>query len=81
MAHTKTRSGRSAPSRRLFGSRLKSVAIIIVAFRTWRDNVARRRALADLTPDQLKDIGHPEAHRPELDVVKAALTRNLMSMR
>ncbi|WP_292672072.1 DUF1127 domain-containing protein [Mesorhizobium sp.] len=51
------------------------------AFRTWRENVARRRALADLTPDQLKDIGHPEAHEPVLDVVKAAQTTNLMSMR
>lgn len=77
MAHSETRAGRSASKRRLFGFRLKSIAIPIVAFRKWRGNVARRRALADLTPDQLKDIGDPEAQ----DVVKAALIANLMSMR
>ncbi|AZN98941.1 DUF1127 domain-containing protein [Mesorhizobium sp. M9A.F.Ca.ET.002.03.1.2] len=77
MAHTETRTVRDASRRRLFESRLKSVAILIVTFRGWRRNVARRRALADLTPHQLKDIGHPEAQ----DVVKAALITNLMSMR
>nr|WP_244603051.1 DUF1127 domain-containing protein [Mesorhizobium delmotii] len=53
---------------------------MIAAFRGWRRTVARRRALADLTPDQLNDIGHPEAHRPALDI-KAGLITNLMSMR
>nr|WP_292523584.1 DUF1127 domain-containing protein [Mesorhizobium sp.] len=53
---------------------------MIAAFRGWRRTVARRRALADLTPDQLNDIGHPEAPRPVLDI-KAGLITNLMSMR
>ncbi|RWM70648.1 MAG: DUF1127 domain-containing protein [Mesorhizobium sp.] len=80
MAHTETRTGRSASKKRLFGSSRKSIALIIAAFRGWRRTVARRRALADLTPDQLDDIGHPEAHRPALDI-KAGLITNLMSMR
>jgi hypothetical protein len=46
----------------------------------WRRSVARRRAIADLTPDQLRDIGHPQAALPTLNV-KAGLITNLMSMR
>ncbi|RWK59225.1 DUF1127 domain-containing protein [Mesorhizobium sp.] len=80
MAHTETRTGRSASKKRLFGSSRKSIALIIASFRGWRRTVARRRALADLTPDQLDDIGHPEAHRPALDI-KAGLITKLMSMR
>ncbi|RWK55745.1 MAG: DUF1127 domain-containing protein [Mesorhizobium sp.] len=80
MAHTETRTGRSTSKKRLFGSSLKSAATMIAAFRGWRRTVARRRALADLTPDQLNDIGHPEAPRPVLDI-KAGLITNLMSMR
>jgi len=80
MAHTETRAGGSASKRQLFGSRLNSVATIVAALRKWRRTVARRRALADLTPDQLKDIGHPEANRPALEI-KAGLITNLMSMR
>ncbi|TIO10435.1 DUF1127 domain-containing protein [Mesorhizobium sp.] len=80
MADTEIRTGRSASKRHLFGSSLKSVAIMIAAFREWRRIVARRRALADLTPDQLNDIGHPEAHRAVL-TIKAGLITNLMSMR
>jgi uncharacterized protein YjiS (DUF1127 family) len=53
---------------------------MIEAFRGWRRTVAGRRPLADLTPDQLKDIGHLEAHRPVRDN-KAGLITNLMSMR
>jgi hypothetical protein len=80
MAHSETRYGRSASKRRLFGSGLKSVVRMIATFRGWRRTVARRRALADLTPDQLNDIGHPEVHRPVLNI-KAGLITNLMSMR
>ncbi|RWB25882.1 hypothetical protein [Mesorhizobium sp.] len=80
MAHTETRADRSASKRHLFGSSRKSVALIIAAFRGWRRTVAEGRALADLTPDQLNDIGHPEARRPALDI-KAGLITNLMSMR
>jgi uncharacterized protein YjiS (DUF1127 family) len=53
---------------------------MIAAFRGRRRTVAEGRALADLTPDQLNDIGHPEAHRPVLNI-KAGLIANLMSMR
>ncbi|MER8825762.1 DUF1127 domain-containing protein [Mesorhizobium sp. M0938] len=74
MAHTETR----ASKRQLFVSGLKSVAI--AALRDWWRSVARRRALAELTPDQLNDIGHPEAHRPVLNI-KAGLITKLMSMR
>ncbi|TIU98627.1 MAG: DUF1127 domain-containing protein [Mesorhizobium sp.] len=80
MAHTETRTGRSASKKRLFGSSRKSVALMIAAFRGWRRTAAECRALADLTPDQLNDIGHPEARRPALDI-KAGLITNLMSMR
>jgi uncharacterized protein YjiS (DUF1127 family) len=80
MANTQTRTGRSASKTHLFGSSRKSVATMIAASRGWRQTVARRRALADLTPDQLNDIGHPEAHRPVLNI-KAGLITNLMSMR
>ncbi|RWO30607.1 MAG: DUF1127 domain-containing protein [Mesorhizobium sp.] len=75
MADTQTRAARTSK-----GPSLKSVTMMIADFRGWRRTVARRRALADLTPDQLDDIGHPEAHRPALDI-KARLITNLMSMR
>lgn len=80
MARTETRADRSASKRHLFGSSRKSVAIMIAAFRARRRTVAEGRALADFTPDQLNDIGHPEAHRPVLNI-KAGLIANLMSMR
>lgn len=80
MADTQTRAARSASKRHLPGSGLKSAATMIAAFSGWRRNVARRRALADLTPNQLNDIGHPLAHRPVLDI-KAGLITNLMAMR
>lgn len=79
MAHTKTREYPTW-KRRLPGSTLRSVATMIAAFGNWRRTVARRRAMADLTPDQLNDIGHPEAPRPALHV-KAGLITNLISMR
>jgi uncharacterized protein YjiS (DUF1127 family) len=80
MAETETRTGRNVSKRHLFGFGRKSLAILIATFSGWRRTIARRRALADLTPDQLKDIGHPEAHRPVLEI-KAGLITNLMSMR
>jgi hypothetical protein len=39
-----------------------------------------RKAMAELTSDQLKDVGQDEAPRPQL-VVRAGLMTNLMSMR
>ncbi|WP_027683949.1 DUF1127 domain-containing protein [Rhizobium leguminosarum] len=80
MAHTETHGGTSAPKGQLFESRPNSVAIIVAALRTWRRSVARRKALADLTPDQLRDIGHPQDNRPVLEI-KAGLMTKLMSMR
>ncbi|WP_163877068.1 DUF1127 domain-containing protein [Rhizobium laguerreae] len=87
MAHTETHAGISAP-------RPNSVAIIVAALRKWQRSVARRKALADLTPDQLRDIGyprddighprgdigHPQVNRPVLEI-KAGLMTKLMSMR
>lgn len=72
MAYTKT-------GERL-GSTLDGLATMIAAFRLRRRIRATRRAVADLTPDQLNDIGHPIAPQPMLDV-KAGLMTNLMSMR
>ncbi|MBY5560034.1 DUF1127 domain-containing protein [Rhizobium leguminosarum] len=80
MAHTETHAGISAPERQLFGSRPNSVATIAAALRAWRRAVARRKALAELTPDQLRDIGHPQDNRPVLEI-KAGLMTKLMSMR
>ncbi|MBN9982196.1 DUF1127 domain-containing protein [Rhizobium leguminosarum bv. viciae 248] len=80
MAHTETHAGISAPKGQLFGFRPNSVAIIVAALRRWQRSVARRKALADLTPDQLRDIGHPQINRPVLEI-KAGLMTKLMSMR
>ncbi|MGR9164253.1 DUF1127 domain-containing protein [Rhizobium leguminosarum] len=87
MAHTETHAGISAPKGQLFGFRPNSVAMIIAALRKWQRSVARRNALADMTPDQLRDIGyprddigHPRANRPVLEI-KAGLVTKLMSMR
>ena len=79
MADTKAREYQTW-KRRLPGSTLSSVATMTAAFRNWRRTVARRTAMADLTPDQLNDIGQAEAPLPKLDV-KAGLITNLMSMR
>lgn len=80
MAHTETHAGAGLSKGKSFGSGLNGVTIIVAALRKWRRAVARRKALADLTPDQLRDIGHPEVNRPALEI-KAGLMTNLMSMR
>ncbi|MBY5661516.1 DUF1127 domain-containing protein [Rhizobium leguminosarum] len=94
MAHTETHAGISAPKGQLSGFRPNSVAIIVATLRKWQRSVARRKALADLTPDQLRDIGyprddighprgdigHPQINRPVLEI-KAGLMTKLMSMR
>jgi uncharacterized protein YjiS (DUF1127 family) len=64
----------------LLGPALKTTAATIATLRTWRRTVSRRRAIADLTPEQLRDIGRAEAPMPVLEV-KAGLITNLMSMR
>ncbi|CDM61106.1 MULTISPECIES: hypothetical protein [Rhizobium] len=80
MAHTETLAENRASNRLLLGTALKSMATMVAAFTAWQQTVARRRAIADLTPDLLKDIGHSEAPRPTLNI-KAGLITNLMSMR
>ena len=51
-----------------------------VTLNAWQLTVSRRWAVADLPPEQLRDIGHVEAPAPVLEV-KAGLVTNLMSMR
>lgn len=80
MAHTETRAGRPSPTVRLLGLVLKPTATAIAALKTWQRTVSRRRTIADLTPDRLKDIGHADALAPVLEV-KAGLITNLISMR
>jgi len=87
MAHMETHAGISAPKGQLFEAKPNAVAIIVAALRTWRLSVVRRKAMADLTPDQLRDIGyprdklgHPQINRPVIEI-KAGLMTKLMSMR
>ncbi|WP_244619974.1 DUF1127 domain-containing protein [Mesorhizobium sp. NFR06] len=54
--------------------------MVVAAFTAWRTAAAGRRALADMTPDQLKDIGCPEPARPTL-FLRVGLMTDLMSMR
>jgi uncharacterized protein YjiS (DUF1127 family) len=80
MAHTDIRVVRHLSSVRLLGFVLKTTATAIAALRTWQRTVSRRWAIGDLSPNQLKDIGHAEASAPVLEV-KAGLITNLISMR
>lgn len=83
MTHTETHPA-SAPIRQVSESRVNNITILTAALaaavRQWRRAAARRRVLADLTSDQLRDIGQPEINRPTLEI-KAGLITNLMSMR
>jgi hypothetical protein len=80
MAHTETQAAVGAPIKQVSGSTVNSITMLAAAVRQWRRAVARRKVLADLTPDQLRDIGQPEINRPVLEI-KAGLMTNLMSMR
>jgi len=80
MAHTETHAKAHAWKTWPLGAASKSVATVVAAFTAWRRAVAGRRALADLTPDQLKDIGCPESSRPTF-FVRVGLITDLMSMR
>ncbi|MBY5523062.1 hypothetical protein HFO07_16900 [Rhizobium leguminosarum] len=60
--------------------RLGFVKATVAAFKTWQLTVSRHRAIADLSPDQLRDIGHAEAPAPVLEVEPGLITY-LMSMR
>ena len=65
---------------RLLGLVLETNATAIAALETWQRTVSRRRAIANLTADQLRDIGHAEPPVPVLEV-KAGLITNLISAR
>jgi len=78
MPHTETCS---RPARARFpGSALKAMGAAFRAFRIWRRTVRRRRAIADLPPELLKDIGCSEGCLPAVEV-KPGLITNLMSMK
>jgi len=81
MAHTETHAKIRASNPGPLGVASKSVAAAVAAFTSWRRAVAGRRALADLTPDQLKDIGCSAPAVPKLVVVGVGLMTDLMSMR
>ncbi|WP_292324754.1 DUF1127 domain-containing protein [Mesorhizobium sp.] len=64
----------------MLGAASKSAATAVAAFTAWRRSIAGRRAIRDMTPDQLKDIGCPEPSRPT-SFVRVGLITDLMSMR
>jgi len=78
MAHTKTGEQQTSNARPLWPMS-GMAALIAAARRRWQAR-ATRRAIAELSPDQLNDIGRPETPRPVLEV-KARLIANLVSMR
>ncbi|WP_026617536.1 DUF1127 domain-containing protein [Ensifer aridi] len=80
MSYTETRTENRASDRRLLAAALRRLATIVAAFTAWRRTIAMRRAMEELTSDQLEDIGYSEAPRPKL-IIKAGLITNLMSMR
>ncbi|MBB3918327.1 hypothetical protein [Rhizobium fabae] len=58
----------------------ESTLAIIVAVKARWQAAATRRTLAELTRDQMDDIGYPPPNRPTLEI-KAGTMTNLMSMR
>ncbi|CDX62685.1 conserved hypothetical protein [Mesorhizobium plurifarium] len=76
MAHMEAHAKIRASKHRLLGA----VAAVIHAFTAWRKAVAGRRALADLTPYELKDIGCADVLGPTFSV-RVGLITDLMSMR
>ncbi|MDX8499688.1 DUF1127 domain-containing protein [Mesorhizobium sp. VK4C] len=82
MAHTETQAETRASKHRLLGAASNSMATAVAAFTAWRRTIAGRRALADLTPDQLRDIGLSRPPAPKVLVsVGVGLMTDLMSMR
>ena len=80
MAHTNTRDYQTW-KRRLLGSKLEQRRNNDRGFQRLGGEPSQHAGQsADLTPDQLKDIGHAEAPLPTFNV-KAGLITNLMSMR
>ncbi|MFS2180191.1 DUF1127 domain-containing protein [Rhizobium pisi] len=56
-----------------------AVAIIEAVKARWQA-AATRRALAELTSDQLDDVGYPPPNRPTLEIKAGTMTK-LLSMR
>ncbi len=80
MPHTEALVRRHRQRVRPPGFVLKTAATAISALKTWQRTASSRRAIADLPPERLRDIGHAEPPVPVLEV-KAGLVATLMSMR
>lgn len=80
MAHSEIRSDYRASQGSLLRLNLKSIGATIAALGRWHRAFAGRRTIADLTPEQLKDIGFTKAPRPLLEV-EAGLITDLMEWR
>jgi hypothetical protein len=80
MPHTETRIRLHVSRARLSGYALKTAATAVVILKTWQRAILRRRAIADLPPEQLEDIGHAGPPAPVLEV-KAGLITILKSLR
>jgi hypothetical protein len=80
MPHTETRIRLHVSRVRLSGLMLKTAATAAAALKTWQRIISRRRAIADLPPEQLEDIGHAAPPAPVLEV-KAGLITILKSLR
>jgi uncharacterized protein YjiS (DUF1127 family) len=80
MGHTETHTARNAATGYVPGQGLKIVAALVSAFRSRRLAARRRRTLASMTPEQLDDVALSAPPR-RVQVVKAGLITNLMSMR
>ena len=82
MAHTQAHAETRASKHRLLGAASNGMATAVAAFTAWRRTIAGRRAIRDMTPEQLKDIGlsQPQASK-FLVSVGVGLMTDLMSMR
>lgn len=80
MPHTETHLRHHSSGVHLFGFALETTAAAVAACKAWQRTVSTRRAIADLPPERLKDIGHAETPVPVLEV-KAGLITTLLSMR
>lgn len=82
MAHTQAHAQTRASKHRLLGAASNAMATAVAAFTAWRRTIAGRRAIRDMTPEQLKDIGLSQTQAPKFLVsVGVGLMTDLMSMR
>jgi uncharacterized protein YjiS (DUF1127 family) len=80
MPHNETRSSRKLSRVRPPGFALKTTVAVIRVLITWQLTITRRRAIAHLSPEQLRDIGCSEVPAPVFEI-KPCLITNLMSMK